>query len=106
MTTPNKLWFAIAACVVLGGCADDKGFKIEQAPGPTELPQVSEPGMPGTAVSPGGNVGPRQLNYTAESDLAWTNPDDLDAGIPELEVLMAAPKRGPWEESETIARQT
>ncbi|MES2980774.1 MAG: thioredoxin family protein [Verrucomicrobiota bacterium] len=106
MTISNKTWLAIAACVVLGSCADDTGVKIEQEPGPQGLPQVTQPEMPGAAVKPGGNVGPRQLNYTPEADIAWTDPDNPDAGIPEIEVLMAAPKRGPWEESETIARQT
>lgn len=106
MMISNKTCFAIAATVVLGSCAKDAGVRIEQEPGPQGLPQVAQSEMPGTAVKPGGNVGPKQLQYTPEEDLAWTNPDDPDAGIPEIEELMAAPKRGPWEESETIARQT
>ena len=107
MRFSNKTWFAIAACVVLSNCADKpSGFRIEQAPGPQGLPQTPLAGEAGTAVKPGGNAELKQLNYTPEEDLAWTNPDDPDAGIPELETLMAAPKRGPWEESETIARQT
>lgn len=103
----NKTWFAIAACVALSNCADEKGMlRIEQAPGPQGLPKTPLAEEVGTAVQPGGNAELKQLNYTPEEDLAWTNPDDPDAGIPELEALMAAPKRGPWEESETIARQT
>jgi hypothetical protein len=97
---------AIILCAVLVSCADETGFRIEQAPAPEGLPQVKEPAMEGTEVQPGGNVGSRQLNYTPEEDISWTDPDHPDAGIPELATLMAAPKRGPWEESETIARQT
>jgi hypothetical protein len=97
---------AIILCVVFVSCADETGFRIEQAPAPEGLPQVKKPALEGTEVQPGGNVESRQLSYTPEEDIAWTNPDDPDAGIPELETLMAAPKRGPWEESETIARQT
>lgn len=106
MLNRRRDFFAIATCVVLGGCADNTDIKIEQAPSPPGLPQVTQPEPVGNAVKPGGNVGPKQLNYTPEEDLAFTNPDNPDAGIPELETLMAAPKRGPWEESETIARQT
>lgn len=114
MPNPHRNIRVIVTCLMLGSCADKSGFRIEQAPAPAGLPQVAQPDTPdtpgtevaGTAVNPGGNVGPRQLNYTPEEDISWTNPDRPDEGIPELETLMAAPKRGPWEESETIARQT
>lgn len=97
----------MVACVAISSCAKDvTAVRIEQEPGPGGLPQAVEAGITGSAIKPGGNVGPKQLQYTPEEDLAWTNPDDPDAGIPEIEELMAAPKRGPWEESETIARQT
>ncbi len=29
----------------------------------------------------------------AREDISWTDPDNPDAGIPELETLMAAPKK-------------
>jgi thioredoxin-related protein len=41
---------------------------------------------------------------TPADEIAWTGFDG--EGIPELENLMAAPKKGPWEESETLARQS
>ncbi len=106
MLDRHRAILAIILCVVFGSCADETGFRIEQAPIPAGLPQVKQPAMEGTEVQSGGNVGIRQLNYTPEEDISWTDPDNPDAGIPELETLMAAPKRGPWEESETIARQT
>lgn len=107
MTFSNKTWLVMITCVALGACADKSTIpKIEQAPGPQGLPKTPQTGEIGTAVTPGSNVAPKQLQYTPDEDLAFTNPDNPDAGIPELETLMAAPKRGPWEESETIARQT
>jgi len=106
MLNRHRTISAIILCAVLVSCADETGFRIEQAPAPEGLPQVKKPAIEGTEVQPGGNVESLQLSYTPEEDIAWTNPDDPDAGIPELETLMAAPKRGPWEESETIARQT
>ncbi len=59
----------------------------------------------GTAVTPGGNAQPLPLSVTPREDIVFTDPDNPDAGIPELETLMAAPKKGPWEESEAAARQ-
>lgn len=94
-------------CVVLSSCADKPTeFRIEHSQPPPDMFQSGVFGEVGTPIKPGGNVGPKQLLITPEEDLVFTNPDDPDAGIPELENLMAAPKRGPWEESETIARQT
>ncbi len=107
MTVSNKSWVVIVTCVALTACADKSTApRIEQAAGPQGLPKTPQVGEIGTAVTPGSNVGPKQLHYTPEEDLHFTDPDNPDAGIPELETLMAAPKRGPWEESETIARQT
>jgi thioredoxin-related protein len=104
----SKSFIAFTTCVVLGACADKGGFKIEQAPAPPGLPAslTGTASAGGTPIQAGSNVGSRQLQFTPEEDLEFTDPDNPDAGIPELETLMAAPKRGPWEESETIARQT
>ena len=107
MAISNRTWGIITVSVLLASCADESVVpRIEQAPGPQGLPQTPPSEEVGTAVSPGGNVGLKQLHYTPEEDLRFTDPDNPDAGIPELETLMTAPKRGPWEESETIARQT
>jgi len=61
----------------------------------------------GTAVSPGGNVSdkPLPLNVTPEEDIVYTDPDNPEAAVPELSTLLSSVKRGPWEDSETIARQ-
>ncbi|GAA5119716.1 thioredoxin family protein [Luteolibacter yonseiensis] len=64
----------------------------------------------GTPVAPGGNIAaggakPDLSIFPSADEIAYTNPDDPEAGVPELGDLLLAPKRGPWEESETIAKQ-
>jgi thioredoxin-related protein len=65
----------------------------------------------GTPVTPGGNASPAQpaagsAAFTPEEEIVFTDPDNPDATLPELSTLLTAPKRrGPWEESETTAKQ-
>jgi thioredoxin-related protein len=61
----------------------------------------------GTPVTPGGNVLPPDAKFTPEEDIIFTDPDQPDTSLPELSSILAqAPeKRGPWEESETIAKK-
>jgi thioredoxin-related protein len=61
----------------------------------------------GTPVTPGGNAAKpaNPQNFTPEDDIIFTDPDNPDSKLPELSTLLTAPKRGPWEESETIAKQ-
>ena len=75
-------------------------------PPPGVGPKIRTPAESGVRVNPGGNAQILPLNATPQEEIAYTDPDNPDAGIPMLENLMAVPKRGPWEESETIARQT
>jgi hypothetical protein len=106
MQFSGKLAPFLAAGLVLAGCA--KKTEIEQGPAPPPGvgPPVRDAAPGGTAIIPGGNQPSLPANVTPQEDISWTNPDNPEAGIPELENLMAAPKKGPWEESETIARQT
>jgi len=84
----------------------DRGKKEPPPFGASGIPAPLRGGDAGTPVAPGGNVPPSQpLQVTPESDIAWTDPDNPDGGIPDLVPLLAAPKKGPWEESETIAKQ-
>ncbi len=54
----------------------------------------------------GGRGGaPDFAKITPEEEIVWTDPDDPDAVIPELDSLLKAPARGPWEQSETVARR-
>lgn len=95
---------SLVACGIGGG--DGGGVDLESAmPPPGTGPKIRNSG--GTAVTPGGNQNaPNFAGITPQEDIVFTDPDNPDAGIPELEALMAAPKKGPWEDSETIARQT
>lgn len=97
--------------VALGSCA--KPAKVVQAGQPNPKGLAGTPLIrsnttdEGVAVIPGGNVSGKPLpsGITPEEDIVYTDPDRPEVGIPELATLLAAPKRGPWEESVTIARQ-
>lgn len=101
-------------CVALGSCAKlGSGGKPEKKEppnpfGPTGIPPQlrSKNADPGTPVIAGGNVPakPLPLNVTPEEDIVYTDPDNPDAAIPELSTLLSSAKRGPWENSETIAK--
>lgn len=101
---------ALTSCATLGlGGRSDEPKKEEQPFGPTGIPpqlRAKNPD-PGTPVVAGGNAPESKpsLSLTPEEDIVYTDPDDPDAAIPELSTLLATAKRGPWEESETIARQ-
>ncbi len=107
---PWTLVFAVAlsSCAKLG--LGDK--LVENEPtgpfGPTGIPPQlrSKTSDPGTPVVGGGNVRgkPLALDITPEEDIVYTNPDNPDAAIPELSTLLSSAKRGPWEDSETIAK--
>lgn len=100
---------ALSSCAKLGlGGKADK--KVEPPPfGATGIPpqlRSKNAADPGTPVVAGSNVSTKPLvGLTPEEDIVYTDPDNPEAGIPELATLLTAPKRGPWEESETIARQ-
>lgn len=102
---------SVASCAKLGV---GKPVPVKQEPSPfgsTGIPPQMRARTedPGTPVVPGGNAqgqtGPIQI--TPEQDIVFTDPDNPDAVIPELsDILASQPKRrGPWEQSETIARK-
>lgn len=106
MKHPSLFFPALSAACLLLSCSDVTEVKLDEAavPPPGVGPKIREPSDGGVRVNPGGNAQPLPLNVTPQEEIAWTGFDG--EGIPELANLMAAPKRGPWEESETIARQT
>ncbi|MFK7850612.1 MAG: thioredoxin fold domain-containing protein [Akkermansiaceae bacterium] len=106
MNTSMVKWCIYAASTLLVGCAGTSDEEEPKPFGPTGIPPQLRGNSGGTPVTPGGNARPLPINITPQEDIIFTDPDNPDAGIPELESLMAAPKKGPWEESETIARQT
>jgi thioredoxin-related protein len=101
---------ALNSCATLGLGKKTEDKKKEDEPfGPTGIPPQlrAKNSDPGTPVVPGGNIPASKpaLNFTPEEDIVYTNPDDPDAAIPELSTLLGNARRGPWEESETIAKQ-
>ena len=108
MKIPCSFFAALAAGCLLASCGRDvPEISLDGAsPPPGVGPKIRTPAEDGVRVNAGGNAQPLPLNVTPQQDIVFTDPDNPDAGIPMLESLMAAPKRGPWEESETIARQT
>lgn len=76
--------------------------------GPGGVPPHLRAGHNGAAVQPGGNVSAEAqkaaLNSYNPDELVWTDPDNPDAELPELDGLLVESKqKGPWGESETEA---
>jgi len=101
----------LASCAKIGIGGGAKPVESASPFGSSGIPPAirargSDPGIP---VVGGGNAtsAPRRLDLTPEDEIVFTDPDNPDASLSELtEIFAAAPKRrGPWEESETIARQ-
>ncbi len=105
---PWTLVFALAfnSCAWLGLGGRTAKKKQPSPFGPTGIPPQMRASttVGGTPVTPGGNVPAKPLNATPESDIIFTDPDS-DGALPELATVLSTTKRGPWEESETIARQ-
>lgn len=113
----SPLPWALALAMALSSCAKlGLGRRIAQPPqtssafGGTGIPpQLRAKNQPeGIPVTPGGNapLSHAGVAFTPEEDIHFTDPDNPEAGLPELAALLSAPKRrGPWEESETIAKQ-
>jgi thioredoxin-related protein len=103
----------LAAGWFCGGCASNETDAGTSPFGPTGVPPHLRPkGFDeGSAVTPGGNQSQAQaealakaLDYDPSSDLAWTQADDADAGIPELEQIWKGATQGSrWLESESQA---
>jgi hypothetical protein len=111
-------WFPILSCLLvlpfLPGCGGvgKAGGEAELAGnefGPTGIPPHLRAGAggEGTAVKPGGNVPAAAMEALSSynpDELVWTDADNPDAEIPELQGLMATKQsKGPWNESETAA---
>lgn len=103
MGISRNILLATAALLALSACADKESPKLKDVLPPAGVGPAIRGRDGGVAITPGGNA--VQAAITPREDIVFTDPDNPDAGIPELENLMAAPKKGPWEESETMARQ-
>ncbi len=97
---------AFSAVLLLISCGEKEPEKKPFGPTGIPAPLRADASVEGgTPVAPGGNAQPNIIGITPQEDIVFTDPDNPDAGIPELENLMAAPKKGPWEDSITLARQ-
>jgi protein disulfide-isomerase len=102
---------ALTSCARLGIGGKKAAAPTPEPFGPTGIPpqlRTKDPGGDGVPVTPGGNAPTpsETLNITPEEDIVFTDPDNPEAGLPELSTLLTAPKRrGPWEESEILAKQ-
>ena len=115
MTATATRLLTAASVVALSSCGILKPRPPAPEPspfGPTGIPPELRARPPGgtpvgTPVAPGGNIAdqPAPINIPLESELYFTDPDNPDALLPELSAVLGAPSRGPWEESETIAKQ-
>jgi len=97
--------FVITSCF-----APKKSAQKEPSPfGPSGVPPqlAGKKSEEGTPIIPGGNqptvLAPK--NITPEEDILFTDPDNPDAGVPELSAILEAPKSKSWEESEAKAKQ-
>lgn len=103
---PLAALFMLSACAKLG--VGPKPADDPQPFGPSGVPPQlrAAPDDRGTPVIPGGNAssGPRSLAITPDDEMVFTDPDNPDAKLPEL-ILTAPRRRGPWEQSEKIAKQ-
>jgi thioredoxin-related protein len=100
---------ALSSCARLGLGGKPEAKPKDEPFGPTGIPPQLRARKPdsGTPVVPGGNASASAtpLAFTPEEDIVYTDPDNPDAGVPELATLLSNAKRGPWEESETIAKK-
>lgn len=111
----TSLRFASVLCVFLSACASMKktAKEEEEKPfGPTGIPQhlranpevgatveLTEGGVPASEVSVA------LASLPAADKIIWTDPDNIDKTIPELQKLLSAPKREVWEKSEAEAKR-
>ena len=112
---PRRFVLMIRPCILLGSlllvsCAKFGPGK-KNAPATPSAEDYAPPPMlragtqdAGTPVKPPGGG---TLQLTPEEDIVFTDPDDPESSLPELSsILSTAPKRrGPWEQSESIAKR-
>ncbi len=64
------------------------------------------PTVDGEVGSPASEVAVALANHPAEENILWTDPDAMDKNLPELQKILAAPKRGIWVKNEEAAKRT
>jgi thioredoxin-related protein len=108
MADPMKHFLMMAAvCACLAACSKNKpattvtpGIGSGTGVPPSLMARRNQPQTPSAAAMQG-------VELTPEDEIVFTDPDNPDASLPELSTLLdSAPRRrGPWEQSETIAKR-
>ena len=103
-------WFALS-CLFCSCGVMKKNAKKEPSPfGPSGIPKElrANPEVDGP-VGEGGvqaaQVTVALANHTKAENIMWTDPDKMDQSIPELQKLLAGPKREVWCKDETEAKR-
>jgi thioredoxin-related protein len=100
----NLLAILVGSFLLFSCGTEEKPIAKRLTPPPGVGPVIRSSTDTGNPVAAGSNTPAAPISTTAPEDIAWTNFEG--EGIPELANLMSAPKKGPWEQSDTIARQT
>lgn len=106
------LVFGLNSCGVTASKSKSKPKQSEEekAFGPTGIPpQLRARGAgsaDGSVVTPGGNktASTAGMSFTPMEDIVFTDPNNPDAPLPELDDRLGTQKSKAWEESETLAR--
>jgi len=105
MTVLWKSAAILVSTMLLLSCGtEEKPIAKRLTPPPGVGPVIRSSTDDPKAVVAGGNAPATPISTTAPEDIAWI--DFEGEGIPELSQLLSTPKKGPWEQSETIARQS
>ncbi len=110
----RKLPWLLPLAVALASCGTSSDPANTQDPaespaefGPSGIPSHlrASPDEGGTRIAPGGSrVNQAGLRSVPLKDIAFTDPDNPDKPIPELNDVLDAPKAKTWEDSDTLAR--
>lgn len=106
-------WLGIVVCSLVVSCGmfDKKTAEEEKPFGETGIPKQLR-ANPEVDAAPGAGQGIAAAeisvalaNHPSQDNIVWTDPDNMDANIPELQKLLAAPKRDIWQKSESEAKR-
>jgi hypothetical protein len=104
-----RVFSIVLICVLASTSCARFGKKADPSPfGPSGVPPQLRKSEDGQAVAAGGNVQAQALavaNATPDSEVFFTDPDAPDDLAPELSKLLESQSKGPWEQSETVAKQ-
>jgi len=108
-----RAWVGTVVCSLVVSCGmfNKKTAEEEKPFGETGIPKQLR-ANPEVDAAPGAGQGLAAAeisvalaNHPSQENIVWTDPDNMDANIPELQKLLAAPKRDIWQKSESEAKR-